>query len=863
MTACVNKKSKRVAAVVTASLVGALSIGAPAVAFATDTNTGIELLTADANKDFANGSVLKVNDSNGNITKGVYSVTATGKVIDVKVTKVETATGAQVDIDTKYSQAFVKADEKGKPTGEYVTSIKDPGKYCVEVKAVAGEYKGAVIYVPVDVKAADFNDSLAAYEVKESDASDATDTSFYYNGQELNVGIKAGNTGLVEGVDYEVKFLKAGSSIDAAGVEVKDAGTYYAVVTGLGMYAGQKEELPSFTVYPFDLSHSDVTVVVDPVINSNALPTVPSRVILDSGDWSTELDPSLVKLTLVPSEGIFSAKGEYTFTVSPATDNDKNFKADKVATGNTCTVEVGKYAEKATMLYDGEEWPSAFTTDLANDKSPRFDDTKITASYGDDGKSTIANSDVKVTVTDAEGNVVTDPDWKETPGVYTVKAVAKTNGAFDAAAIETCTVTVKAEKVDADAKVYVKFRNKVVTDVTVDWSNANILTSFTAVGEDNDENSLSTENGGLVLTAYDSDGEKVSKIKDAGTYTVKVTSPDYELTGTTEVKVTVNKLDLSNVKIDGDAVDTKFGFTYVKVGNLALKGLNLKYLQGVDVNTNGKLDDWKQFNQIDGDKTNEISDVKSVWQKLDEKTGQWADVNQVSANETGKFRCVVSPMNDSVTKNVSFATAEGTVFEFYVLDEELKYADVLPTDWWFNSVNEADGLMNGYDGTSIFGAQDKLTRGQVAVILYNMAGGRNSELLPEGSYNEIVGWTSFDDVNGKEYYGKAIAWAKKAGVVNGYADGTFRPDNDISREEFACMLANFAKKFNAFQEVDVDEVLDDYNDGAFVSDWAKESVAWAAKNKIMGKTGSITPASMITRAEAAAMAVDSSLRLDK
>ena len=862
MTACVNKKSKRVAAVVTASLVGALSIGAPAVAFATDTNTGIELLTADANKDFANGSVLEVNDSTGNITKGVYSVPATGKVIDVKVTKVETATGAQVDIDTKYSQAFVKADEKGKPTGEYVTSIKDPGKYCVEVKAVAGEYKGAVIYVPVDVKAADFNGLLAAYEVKESDASDATDTSFYYDGQELNVGIKAGNTGLVEGVDYEVKFLKAGSSIDAAGVEVKDAGTYYAVVTGLGMYAGQKEELPSFTVYPFDLSHSDVTVVVDPVINSNALPTVPSRVILDCGDWSTELDPSLVKLTLDPSEGIFSAKGEYTFTVSPATDNDKNFKADKVATGNTCTVEVGKYAEKATMLYYGEEWPSAFTTDLANDKSPRFDVTKITASYGDDGKSTIANSDVEVTVTDSEGTVVSADGtgtWNETPGVYTVKVVATAND-HSAAAVDTCTVTVKAKSVDADANVYVKYDDKVVTDVTVDYGTEISADDFTVKGIDGED--YDGLDASLVKKLYNEKGEKVASATDAGVYTLKVTSSKYELTGTTEVKVTVNKLDLSNVKIDGDAVDTKFGFTYVKVGNVALKGLNLKYLQGVDANSNGKLDDWKQFNQIDKTFT-EIDGVKSVWQKLDEKTGQWADVNQVSANETGKFRCVVSPMNDSATKNVSFATAEGTVFEFYVLDEDLKYADVLPTDWWFNSVNDADGLMNGYEGTSIFGAQDKLTRGQVAVILYNMAGGRNSELLPEGSYNEIFGWTSFDDVNGKEYYGKAIAWAKKAGVVNGYADGTFRPDNDISREEFACMLANFAKKFNAFQEVDVDEVLDDYTDGASVSDWAKESVAWAAKNKIMGKTGSITPASMITRAEAAAMAVDSSLRLDK
>ena len=51
MTACVNKKSKRVAAVVTASLVGALSIGAPAVALAANAN--IDMLVADEAQDIA------------------------------------------------------------------------------------------------------------------------------------------------------------------------------------------------------------------------------------------------------------------------------------------------------------------------------------------------------------------------------------------------------------------------------------------------------------------------------------------------------------------------------------------------------------------------------------------------------------------------------------------------------------------------------------------------------------------------------------------------------------------------------------------------------------------------------------------
>ena len=69
MTACVNKKSKRVAAVVTASLVGALSIGAPAVALAAN-NTSIDLQFAEGGTDgmeFVNGTInFKFSDATGN-----------------------------------------------------------------------------------------------------------------------------------------------------------------------------------------------------------------------------------------------------------------------------------------------------------------------------------------------------------------------------------------------------------------------------------------------------------------------------------------------------------------------------------------------------------------------------------------------------------------------------------------------------------------------------------------------------------------------------------------------------------------------------------------------------------------------------
>ena len=49
--------------------------------------------------------------------------------------------------------------------------------------------------------------------------------------------------------------------------------------------------------------------------------------------------------------------------------------------------------------------------------------------------------------------------------------------------------------------------------------------------------------------------------------------------------------------------------------------------------------------------------------------------------------------------------------------------------------------------------------------------------------------TGFSDVDGHAYYAKAIAWAAKAGVVNGYADGTFRAEKNITSEEFAAMAS--------------------------------------------------------------------------
>lgn len=161
--------------------------------------------------------------------------------------------------------------------------------------------------------------------------------------------------------------------------------------------------------------------------------------------------------------------------------------------------------------------------------------------------------------------------------------------------------------------------------------------------------------------------------------------------------------------------------------------------------------------------------------------------------------------------------------------------------------------MNGYSNSYLFGSEDTLTRGQVACILFNMAQATPSYNENGMIYVEGFGWKSFDDVDGSQYYGKAIAWAKQNGVVNGYGDGTFAPDAPVTREEFAAMLANFTKKFDASYEAADTSVLDSFGDAGQVSAWATDVVAWAVENGVMGNGGFLAPTADIIRADAACM----------
>ena len=828
MTACVNKKSKRVAAVVTASLVGALSIGAPAVALA---DTTVDMLVAPEENAFSRGKVTLTGATESN---GVWEAQANkdGSALDIKATKVLPLGGREVSVDNDdYKLSFAKAD------GTAVDSIVEPGQYVVTVECLKGQYAGGKATAKLAVKAATLDKVTACEDVA------AGDLTFIYSGKKLNVEFAdLGGNKLDEGEDYSIKILKEGTDNvpSAASVDVLEAGNYVGYMNGMGQYAGETAEV-HFTVKAFDFGTA--TVTVDDVIASESAPKHPTKVsngVEGAADYA-ELDPSLVSLEFNYADNsdsqLFDKPGSYNFKASVDPLNASISGVDSKF------VSVNKVAAYADFKYGDAALEDSYSVNL--DKGQSFDLGMVKAYNGKDEAKGVSVSAVRGTTVVSSG--------KLTEGTWTVTvSVDPSANEYAVGGSKTFTVKVILASVDADANVFVYYKNEAVTSIEKTYDNKAIVKSDFAVKAFKDDNTDVSDQ--VSFNIYDESGKKVDKVVDAGTYTLKIETDELELTGTTEIPVTIEKVDLSTLKVN--SVTDHFGAPYLPMesNGYSYSKLDLRFDTHVaDSDNNDKASDKEGWDSL----AYATWGSKTKYEMFDEEKGEWVAVTP------GKFEGVLRITlsgTEADAKNYKFANDDNTTtVEVLVADaDKLVFNDVKPGDWFFDVVfdAQANGWMNGYADGVLFGAHDQITRGQVACVLFNMAGADMNET--DGSYNEILGWKSFDDVDGKAYYGEAIAWAKQAGVVNGYGDGTFAPDAPVTREELACMLANYAKKVDQadVSVEDADKVLSSMSDGSAVSGWAKGSVAWAVENGIMGNAGFVNAFSDITRAETAAMVVN-------
>ena len=864
MTACVNKKSKRVAAVVTASLVGALSIGAPAVALAANAN--IDFQVAPAEDAFSRGSI-KLTGVNGTGTEAdpyTQKANADGSALDIKATEV-TPLGADKALkldDESYEVVFAKAD------GTVVEKVVEPGSYIVTVKALKGVYAGSSVSTKLKVTAAKLTD-VKFFDAGSTLEDKTQDDSLTYTGKKLSIGFASDSAEIVEGVDYEVKVLKKGTDnvSSAAGVEILEAGDYVAYLTGKGQYAGETAEIPVH-VDKFNFAKAEFDEI--DLFSSDSAPVHPTRVYVGAEDEEgyAELDPSLVDLTFAsgPSTDLFDKTGAYTFNAS--CKDAENIEGD--AKGKT--VKVNKIGKVADFKFDGSAIKDSYLIDLSKESQSVISGGKFNwdsiAVYN--GETKLAKgTNYTVTVADEDGVAGQYDNLQNlVPGTYKVTVRVKPETvSHEVGGSVTFTVKVVDQVVDADANVFVYDADgKVVTsfekvydDNKFDFSG--FIKAFNDEGQEIEDDTLT-----YVLLDSESKVVKAEDVKDAGSYTFKVVSDKLELTGDTELPVTINKVDLTALKINN--LTEWAGAPYYALDqdrdDFKWKNLAIRYNTHVeDDNDDDAFNDTKAWDAVSTLTPNFEDDKYLTVEKWDDEKSEWAEVEVASVCKVeGKYRITLTGDED-LAKNFDFANDDHTTtVEFVVADTaKCKFNDVKPGDWFFDVVYtiQSNKWMNGYTGTKAFGPEKTITRGEVACVLYNIAYNADKVNEHELEYVEGFGWnTGFSDVDGDQFYSKAVAWAKHVGVVNGYGDGTFAPDAPVSREELACMLANFAETVEVEDTSveDADKVLSSVSDGSSVSGWAKDSVAWAVDNGIMGNAGFVNAFNDITRAETAAMVVN-------
>ena len=191
----------------------------------------------------------------------------------------------------------------------------------------------------------------------------------------------------------------------------------------------------------------------------------------------------------------------------------------------------------------------------------------------------------------------------------------------------------------------------------------------------------------------------------------------------------------------------------------------------------------------------------------------------------------------------------GTVAVYQLGDKALTvlpFADVEEGDWFLEAVGYAyeNSLMEGTSGTT-FAPETNLSRAMAAQILYNL------EDQPDVSDENLE--NPYTDVDGEAWYAEAVYWARLHKVAEGDGDGTFRPGDEISREEFAQMLYNYAKYKDCDLSAEGD--LSRFPDGDSVQEWALPAMAWANGNELINghDDGTLDPAGNTTRAQAAAI----------
>ena len=196
----------------------------------------------------------------------------------------------------------------------------------------------------------------------------------------------------------------------------------------------------------------------------------------------------------------------------------------------------------------------------------------------------------------------------------------------------------------------------------------------------------------------------------------------------------------------------------------------------------------------------------------------------------GKYNAVINSLTNS---------------SYTVVWHPLEFNDVA-THWAKKAVNDMGSRMViAGTGDGQFSPDRHITRAEFAAILVRGLG------LKLESDTGV-----FSDVNAADWYGSAVQTAYIHGLIDGYIDGTFRPNDKITREQAMAILAKAMKLTGLSDKLSVpsvDDALRSFEDAGEVAAWAQDGVANSVHAGIVtGRSANtLVPQDYMTRAEVA------------
>jgi len=220
-------------------------------------------------------------------------------------------------------------------------------------------------------------------------------------------------------------------------------------------------------------------------------------------------------------------------------------------------------------------------------------------------------------------------------------------------------------------------------------------------------------------------------------------------------------------------------------------------------------------------------------------TGAWYDP------QTGDLAFV--PSTFSTLSGNTTATLKRNSNSIYTVVELDKSFSDIPTSHWSKEEVEllASKLVIAGVSENNFAPNANITRAEFAALVIRSLG------------LSIKGGTSFYDVSPDSWYYEEVATATNAGLIVGYEDGTFRPNDQITRAELASLVVRAMAYTGANTNLTASEqsnVLKGFTDASEVN-WAMKDLAVAVDANIVYGVGNnkLAPSATATRAEAAAM----------